>query len=80
MTDFKNDAIEKFLKQIKTANDFNSKELRISIKDAESLALGITMLLSAGLGLSQEVILLQKRLIDQMNQTPPSINLNGGSF
>jgi ABC-type dipeptide/oligopeptide/nickel transport system ATPase subunit len=45
LSNFTDDSIEKFLKQVKIANDYNSKEIRISTGDAQRLALSLTVLL-----------------------------------
>lgn len=80
MSQFNNDAVEKFLKQVKTANDFNSQEIRIPVRDAEALALGITLLLSNQLSVTQRIVELQDQLIRALEARPTNIDLNGGSF
>ena len=80
MSQFNNDAVEKFLKQVKTAKDFNSQEIRIPVRDAEALALGITLLLSNQLSVTQRIVELQDQLIRALETRPTSLDLNRGSF
>ena len=75
---FTNDSIDKFLKQVNIAKDYNSKELRMSIIDAEQLAISIAMLLNQNQSIIQKVMELQDKLLSQKDQT--NIELNGGSF
>jgi hypothetical protein len=80
MSHFLDDSIEKFLKQVKIANDYNSKEIRISTNDAQRLALSLTTLLNLNLTLSQDIIQLQKQLLAGITSSPTTLNLSGGSF
>ena len=80
MTQFYNDGIDRFIKQVQTARDVNSKEIRMSIADAESLALGLVALLSHERVLSQKLIEVQEKIIANATETPTSMDLSGGSF
>lgn len=75
-----NDAVDRYLKMVKTAQDHNSKELRLPIKDAEMLSTGIALLLSRDLRLTQKVMELQDRLLQTAPAEPDQVNLNGGGF
>lgn len=75
-----NDAIDKFVKQTQIAKDYNSKEVRISIQDAEQLVFGITLLLNSNTNMMQKVMELQDRLLQQQSVQPRNMDLNGGSF
>ena len=75
-----NDAIAKFVKQVQIAKDYNSKEVRIVIQDADQLVSGIALLLNGNTALMQKVMELQDKLIQQQNIQPRDMALNGGKF
>ena len=76
-----NDAIDKFIKQVQVAKDYNSKEVRIAIHDAEKLVNGIALLLNGNTAMIQKVMELQDKLIQQQTiQQPRNMDLNGGTF
>ena len=77
-----NDAIDKFIKQVQVAKDYNSKEVRMAIQDAEKLVNGIALLLNGNTSMIQKVMELQDKLIQQqtMQQQPRNMDLNGGTF
>jgi hypothetical protein len=77
MTD---DAIEKFIKQAKIAKDYNSKEIRISLAEATTLALSLSGFLAQNLALSLKIVELQDRLLNSQTSTPLNSDYNGGSF
>jgi hypothetical protein len=76
------DAIHRFIKQVDVAKNHLSKEIRISTAEAENLALGLTGLLAHSVVLSQRVMELQERLLQQKdsNSLPSNFDLNGGGF
>lgn len=74
-------SVDKFLRLVKTARDFNSKEVRISIQDAEALALSLATILNQERILSQKLMQCQEKLISGSAQQPPQdLSLNGGGF
>lgn len=79
---FSNDAIEKFIKQVQVAKDYNSKEVRIVTTDAEQLAMAITLLLNSNISMAKKVMELQDKLIQNLSssQIPTNIAMNGGTF
>jgi hypothetical protein len=74
------DAIENFTKKVKTANDFNSKEVRISTAEATTLSLSIIGLLAQNLALSTKIVELQEKLLANQTSFPTTIDFNGGRF
>lgn len=67
--------IQEFLDKYKQAKGFNSKELRLTIQEAERLSMGIAHLLSRYQQLADRVIELQEKLLD-----PQDIVISGGDF
>lgn len=79
-TSWNTTAVDKFLKTVKTAKDYNSKEVKITIQDAEQLMLSITHMLNQEREMVQKIMVLQDRLINSLNDAPRDVNLNGGGF
>ena len=79
-TSFNSDPINQFVKLVNTARDYNSKEIRLSRAEAESLALSITELLARDVGLTQKLMETQERLITTLSAAPRNLDLNGGTF
>ena len=76
-------ALDKFLKMVRTAKDYNSKEIRLSISDADALSDCLTHMLLQERELTQKIMRLQDQIIQSQNQsvTPPGVvMLNGGKF
>lgn len=73
-------AVDRFLKTVKTARDYNSKEVRLSTADAEQLALSLATVLNQERELTQLVMQLQQRILNTESSAPRDISLNGGSF
>ena len=69
-------ALEVFIKKYQTARNYNSKEIRLTMQDAEELSAAIALMLANFNGLSAKVIELQDRLLADRSE----INLSGGSF
>lgn len=69
-------ALEVFIKKYQTARNYNSKEIRLTMQDAEELSAAIALMLANVNGLSAKVIELQDRLLADRSE----INLSGGSF
>jgi len=69
-------ALEIFIKKYQTARNYNSKEIRITIQDAEELSTAIALILSSVNNLSSKVIELQEKLLTDKTE----IDLSGGTF
>ncbi len=68
--------VEAFLLKFKTAKTGNSKDLRLTLAEAESLALGISLLLAQESKLSAKIIELQEALLVEKQ----IVEVSGGSF
>lgn len=79
-TSWNTTAVDKFLKTVKTAKDYNSKEVKITIQDAEQLVMSLTHMLNQEREMVQKIMVLQDRLINSLNDAPRDVNLNGGGF
>ena len=69
-------ALEVFIKKYQTARNYNSKEIRLTMQDAEELSTAIALVLANVNGLSANVIELQDQLLADRSE----IELSGGSF
>jgi hypothetical protein len=67
--------IQEFLDKYKQAKGFNSKELRLTIQEADRLSSGIAHILSRHQQLADRVIELQEKLLN-----PEDIVISGGNF
>lgn len=68
--------LEQFIKKYQTAKNYNSKEIRLTILEAEELTAAIAVLLTKSADLSEKVIELQSRILEDKNE----IEVTGGSF
>jgi len=68
-------AIEQFIEKYQIARNYNSKELRFTIQEAETLSMALTVLLSREMSLSNRVIELQQQLLDGIE-----LSQDGGKF
>lgn len=75
-------AVDKFLRTVKTAKDFNSKEVKLTIQDADALALSLALVLNQERNLAQKLLQCQENLVNvvKSNPAPSNLNLNGGGF
>ena len=76
-------AVDKFLKAVKTAKDYNSKEIRLSMTEAEQLALSLGQWLLQERQLQERIMQLQDELLRSQSNTVASnapVQLSGGSF
>lgn len=71
-------ALQEFQRQYRTARDHNSKEMRITIAQAERLSLGISDVILSVAQLQDKLIQTQQQVIDAVNN--PRIDWNGGRF
>lgn len=68
--------LEQFIKKYQTAKSYNSKEIRLTLLEAEELNNAIAILLTQHSTLSAKVIELQdKLLLDKVE-----VQVSGGSF
>lgn len=67
--------LEEFLKKYQTARNYNSKEIRLTMQEAEALSIAISRMLTRESQLSQKVIELQDQLINGIE-----ITQDGGRF
>lgn len=68
--------LEQFIKKYQTAKAYNSKEIRLTMQEAEEISTAVALLLSSNTVLSEKIIALQDELLKQKNE----IDMNGGSF
>lgn len=69
-------SLESFLKKYQTARSYNSKEIRLTITEAEELSTGIALAFSKLNNLQERIIDLQNQLLESSN----NINISGGGF
>lgn len=70
--------LETFIKKYQTAKNYNSKEIRLTLHEAEEISTAIALLLSNTANLSNKIIELQDRIINLT--TDQEIIASGGSF
>jgi hypothetical protein len=68
--------LEQFIKKYQTARSYNSKEIRLTISEAEELSTAVALLLASTSTLTARVIALQDQLLADRNE----IEVTGGSF
>lgn len=69
-------SLESFLKKYQTARSYNSKEIRLTITEAEELSTGIALAFSKLNTLQEKIIDLQNQLLESSD----NINISGGGF
>ena len=69
-------AIEQFIRKYQTARSYNSKEIRLTILEAEELSTALALVLSGNNALGARVIELQERLLEKKTE----LDLSGGKF
>jgi hypothetical protein len=69
-------SLEQFIKKYQTAKNYNSKEIRLTIQEAEDLSTAISLVLSSTTVLQTKIIQLQEQLL----QGNTEINVSGGEF
>jgi len=82
MSTFNSDVVERFIKSVGQSRAYNSKEIKMSILDAQALSDTISLLLLQERNLTQQIMVLQDKLLKQA-QAPATIgevSLNGGKF
>lgn len=68
--------LEQFVKKYQTARSYNSKEIRLTINEAEELSTAIALMMAGTNLLSSRIIELQDRLLAQKTD----VEMSGGSF
>jgi hypothetical protein len=68
--------LEQFLKKYQTARNYNSKEIRLTMQEAEEISTAVALVLASTNALSARVIDLQDRLLAQKTE----VDMSGGSF
>lgn len=77
------DAIEKFLQRYDRAVHGRSKEVRLNMSEAESLAHELAIVLGRSATLADKVIDLQEQLLNEKEKAPESrinVEMDGGNF
>lgn len=69
-------ALETFVKKYQTARSYNSKEIRLTIAEAEELSTGIALAITKLNGLQERIIDLQHQLLESGHD----IDISGGGF
>jgi hypothetical protein len=75
--------VEKFLKAVRTAKDYNSKEIRLTIAEADALSDCVSAMLLQEREFTQKIMWLQDQLIVAQGSVVSStstVQLSGGSF
>ncbi len=66
--------IRSFLEKVRIAKSANSKEIRVTIQEAEQLGIALGMLLSKELDMANQIIELQSQLLGA------EVQQDGGGF
>jgi len=69
------DSLVEFLDKFQVAKNYNSKEIRLTIQEAEQLSLGIARLLARQSSLADQVIELQSQIMNGIE-----VSQDGGKF
>lgn len=67
--------LEEFINKYQTARNYQSKEIRLTMQDAEALSIAISKMLIRESALSSKVIELQNQILSGVEVTQ-----DGGSF
>ena len=73
-------ALEGFVKKYQTARSYNSKEIRLTLQDAEELSTAIALVLANVNTLSERVIQLQDQLLQNNSLVSKELTVSGGRF
>lgn len=69
-------ALESFIKKYQTAKNHNSKEIRLTIQEAETLSIALAQILASTAQYQSQIIELQQKLLNDKNE----IIVSGGAF
>lgn len=72
--------LETFVKKVQTAKNYNSKELRVTLLEAEELSIAIALAMTKLVDLSDKIIRLQDELLEARSSNTIDIDMSGGSF
>lgn len=70
-----NAEISAFINKIKVAKNYNSKEIRLTLEEADAISMEITKMLIKELDLSKKVIELQTQIMNGVE-----VKQDGGNF
>jgi major membrane immunogen (membrane-anchored lipoprotein) len=76
-------SVDRFVKLVKTARDYNSKDVKLSIGDAEDLAISLASMLNSERELTQRIMRLQDQLLKSNSDntvTNSGVQFDGGQF
>ena len=73
-------ALEGFVKKYQTARSYNSKEIRLTLQDAEELSTAIALVLANVNTLSERLIQLQDQLLQNNSLAARDLTVSGGRF
>lgn len=68
--------LESFIKKYQTARSYNSKEIRLTLAEAEEISTAIGLVLANRNTLNERIISLQEQLLAEKTE----IEVTGGSF
>lgn len=68
--------LEAFIKKYQTARNYNSKEIRLTMAEAEEISTAVALLLASNTVLSEKIIGLQERIMQERQE----IEVSGGGF
>lgn len=81
MTSWNTHSVQKYLHLVATARSHNSKEVRMTIQEAQALCDSISFLLLQERELTQQLLHMQERMINsQQTNLTQDVSLNGGKF
>jgi hypothetical protein len=69
-------ALERFIKKYQTARNHNSKEIRLTMQEAEEISTALALTLASTGVLHERIIELQDRLLNSQTE----IEITGGGF
>lgn len=69
-------ALETFIKKYQTARNYNSKEIRLTITEAEELSIAMSVALAKINKSQDKIIELQEKLLDKSFE----VDISGGGF
>lgn len=68
--------LEAFIKKYQTARNYNSKEMRLTMTEAEEISTAVALLLAGNTVLSERIIALQERIMQERQD----LEVSGGGF
>lgn len=81
MSTWNTNSVDRFLRLVKTARDYNSKDVKLSTSDAEELAISLASVLNSEKELTQRIMQLQDRLLASGDAGAKNdVQFDGGQF